>query len=166
MKTLLKIIVIGVLISGCKNNKIDGPKKPDQLVSEEKMVEVLYDMAILSSAKGVNRKLLENKGVIPNDYVYKKHEIDSIQFAQSNAYYAHDIKKYQSIYSRVKLKLETDKSRFQIILDGEKSKRDSIAKGNRKRDSLRRLNNRRVSDSLKKINPNEYLLEKVGKPRQ
>ena len=44
------------------------------------MVHVIVDMSLLSSAKGINKNKLQEQGVLPDDYVYKKHGIDSLQF--------------------------------------------------------------------------------------
>ena len=112
----LKYILLIVLIISCKNNSIDKPKKPDNLIPKDSMVEILYDISLVSSAKGVNKKLLENKGLVPEDYIYKKHNIDSLQFALSNEYYAFNLDTYEDIYNSVKLKLEEDKKHFQTIV--------------------------------------------------
>ena len=47
--------------------------KPDNLIDKDKMVLVLIDLSLVSSAKGINKRRLENKGVTPDVYVYKKH---------------------------------------------------------------------------------------------
>lgn len=149
MKRLVFILILILLCTfSCKDNSIERPDKPANLLTEEKMVDVLYDMVLLSAAKGVNKQIMETKGVYPDEYVYTKHKIDSIQFKESNTYYAYDIEQYERIYAKVKLKLEADKDVFQGKLDIERAKRDSIARSNKKRDSLKRVQNRKKKDSL------------------
>ena len=149
---IAKYIVIFFCVFACDSADSDRPKKPDNLISKEQMAEVLYDMALLSSAKGVGKRTLENTGINPEIFVFEKHNIDSLQFKLSNAYYAYDIEEYESIYEQVKQKLEQDKKGFQTILDEEKRKRDSIAKRNRKQDSLAKLKrNRTRGDSLNRV---------------
>ena len=138
MKNFILFYLLVCLIS-CKNNTIDRPEKPDNLISKEKMAEVIYDMALINSAKGINRTTLENKGIQPKEFIFEKHNIDSIQFAQSNAYYAFDLTEYNNIYEKVKIKLEADKNFFSAELAEERKKRDSLAKLIKERDSLEKL---------------------------
>ena len=86
MNRLIKLIGCLFLVMACSRK--NEPKKPDNLISEAKMEQILYDLYIINAAKGVNRKMLETKGFFPESYVLKKHEIDSVEFAESNAYYA------------------------------------------------------------------------------
>ena len=139
----LKYFLLIVLIISCKNNSVERPKKPDNLIPKDSMVEILYDIYIISSAKGVNKKLLENKGIVPEDFIYKKHNIDSLQFALSNEYYAFSLETYEDIYNSVKLKLEKDKKHFQTIIFVEQKEKDSLNKIKRKQDSLIKRKNRK-----------------------
>ena len=154
----LKILCLVLLFLGCENNKINKPKKPENLISKTVMVDVLYDMALISSAKGSDRRILEEKGIVPQEYIFSKYDIDSLQFVASNNYYSHDIDLYDQLYSQVKSKLEKDKEEFNEILrkeKEEKAKQDSITKINRKhKDSLRKLgkdkNGKQIREMFKK----------------
>ena len=77
---------IAILISACYGNK--KPKKPENLISKKDMVNILIDIRIMASASGKNRQKLDELGIHQDDYIYKKHNIDSLQFALSNNYYA------------------------------------------------------------------------------
>jgi hypothetical protein len=108
-----KIFFIIVILFGCNKN-IQKTPMPDNLISEEKMVDVIYEMTLMSVSKGVNRRILENNGVIPEKYIFEKYNIDSLQFVLSNEFYSNDLNKYLDIYNRVKEKLQENK---QIIMD-------------------------------------------------
>lgn len=138
MTRILKFIFLVSIFVSCQNNRAKGPDKPDNLIPEEEMVEVIYDMSLISAAKGVNRKTMEIEGINPEQFVYDKHNIDSLQFALSNAYYTYDLKTYAQLYARVKVKLQEDKDRFNAILDTEKKAKDSLnkLKRNRKKDTI------------------------------
>ncbi|QXP60328.1 DUF4296 domain-containing protein [Olleya sp. HaHaR_3_96] len=97
-------LLIVLLFVSCYG--VQKPDKPDNLLSENKMVDVLVDLTIMSSAKGINKRELENRGIMPDSFIYNKHKIDSAQFVSSNDYYAHDIEKYNEMYVKVKTKLE------------------------------------------------------------
>ena len=113
------------------------------------MVEIIYDMSIISAAKGVNKRIIENKGIVPQKYIYDKHNIDSLQFARSNEYYSYDLRTYQKLYDRVKTKLQQDKARFNKIIEADRTKKDSISEKNRaRRDSIIKAKSREVNDGL------------------
>tara|TARA_B000000437_G_C11459537_1_gene229949 strand:+ start:24 stop:458 length:435 start_codon:yes stop_codon:yes gene_type:complete len=87
---------------------------PDNLIPEEKMVDILYDMSLISVSKGINKRILENNGMKPKKYILKKYNIDSLQFVVSNEYYSKDLEKYLKIYEEVLNKLEMNR---EIIVD-------------------------------------------------
>lgn len=107
------------------------------------MEKILYDLYVINAAKGVNRKLLEDKGIVPESYVLNKHQIDSTQFAQSNAYYAYDPDLYKIMVEKIKARLEKDKEAYE---DAEKK---ASKEAKRRRDSINRVNEKR-RDSIKK----------------
>lgn len=141
MKQFLYILVIFVFAVSCDNKS--KPPKPNNLISTDKMENILYDLYVINAAKGVNRKLLEDNGIIPETYILNKHKIDSAQFAESNAYYAFDTDLYKSMVEKVKSRLQKDKERFED-LEKKKSK-----KAKRRRDSISRVNDKQ-KDSIKK----------------
>ena len=113
MNKLQRIIIL-CLVFSCNNTLNQNNKPPENLISKEKMVDIIYDMTLINVAKGVNKSILENNGIIPEQYLFNKHSIDSILFAKSNEYYSYDLKTYQTIYDNVKIKLEKNKK---IIID-------------------------------------------------
>jgi hypothetical protein len=134
-----KVILVLFLFLSCKNNKVSHPEKPDNLLSEKEMVDIIYDMSIMSAAKGVNKKLLEREGIQPESFIYDLHDIDSVQFSESNDYYTYDLKTYERIYNKVKQRLEKDKGRFDSLVKEEKRIKDSLALvEKKKKDSVKR----------------------------
>ena len=98
---------------------------PDNLISEEKMVDILYDMSLISVSKGINKMILENNGMKPKKYILKKYNIDSLQFVLSNDFYSKDLKKYLMIYEDVLKKLENNRD---VILDSIENYKKNRAK--------------------------------------
>ena len=78
------------------------------------MVDILYDMSLISVSKGINKRILENNGIKPKKYILKKYNIDSLQFVVSNDYYSKDLERYLLIYETVLNKLETKR---ELIID-------------------------------------------------
>lgn len=123
------------------------------MISEDKMVKVLTDLSILNSAKNFNKRFLEETGVRPNTYLYEKHEIDSLQLANSTEYYAKKYDLLDRIYSRVNVNLEKMKKDLEIVRTEEKRIEDSIRIADtlgKPKDSIRdiQLIKSRVTDSL------------------
>jgi len=143
MRNLLSFIVL-LTFFGCGDG-IERPPKPEDLISQDEMAEIMYDVYLLNSAKGVNKKILEENGIYPEKYVFEKYGIDSTQFAKSNDYYAYDIKTYESILQKIKEKIELKKTEYEALEKAEEEARK------KKEDSLRKVRTKE-KDSLLKIN--------------
>lgn len=143
------ILIFAVLLVSCQN--VEEIKKPDSLIPEQKMVEVLTDLSILYSAKNYNKKILEETGLPLKTYLYEKHQIDSLQLAQSTEYYAKNYIQFKKIYNQVKLNLDKMKTDLEVVQAEENCVEDSIRDAETMTDSLRERPqiNRKLIDSLK-----------------
>ena len=103
-------------------------KKPSNLIPEDQMAEILYDVMLINSAKGVNKQLLEKNIKNPQEYIYKIYNIDSLQFVESNAYYTYKSDTYKAIYEKIELKLAAQKTEYQALAEEQKRVKDSIKK--------------------------------------
>lgn len=135
------ILIILSLFVACLGN--DKPEKPANLISKNKMEDILHDLFIINGAKGANKKLLEDLGFQPETYVLNKYNIDSAQFANSNTYYAFDNEVYKSIIENVKARLEIEKEAYQ-----EEQRKEGL-ETKRRRDSINKVK-KRINDSLSK----------------
>jgi hypothetical protein len=138
MKYLILLLILGLGL-GCAEDI--SPKKPDNLIAKEQMVNVLYDIAILNAAKGTLKNVLEEEGIYPQKYLFEKHKIDSLQFAQSNDYYSYDVSTYEEIIDQVNAKIEAQRKIYEEKVDKEAKRQQ------RKKDSIRELSDR-VNQSL------------------
>lgn len=118
------------------------PEKPANLLSEDKMAEVLYDMFIVNSAKGVNRKILETNGIFPETFILEKHSIDSLQFAQSNDYYAYDLDEYESILNTVEKRINAEKKIYEDLKEKEEAEQKRL------KDSLKEARNKALKTTI------------------
>ena len=132
----LRYVIFALVLVSCYD--IHSPDKPKDLISEGQMVSILVDMSLFNSAKGINKKILDDNGITSGEFIYKKHGIDSLQFANSNHYYTYHIEDYSFIYERVKDSLNRLKTTY-------KSKEDERKKKRRRDDSIRRQRNRDTS---------------------
>tara|TARA_R100000935_G_C2817092_1_gene157830 strand:- start:360 stop:839 length:480 start_codon:yes stop_codon:yes gene_type:complete len=120
----LKVFIFACFLSSCQN--IEEVNKPDNLIPQDKMVEVLTELAILNSAKNKNKRTLEETGLQPDTYLYSKYEIDSLQLAESTTYYAKKYDQFDNIYQKVRQNLEVKKAKLEVIREEEQRIEDSI----------------------------------------
>ena len=157
MKTAFLLVIIVFLMS-CENLEM---KKPFNLISENQMVEILYDVVLINSAKNVNKQLLEKNIKNPEAYIYKKHNIDSLQFVESNAYYTFKSDIYKSIYEKLELKLTTQKTEHEALVKEKKRIKDSIRKS--KQPKIDTLNTKRQKKFESKMKPPLKKTDKLQK---
>ena len=98
-----EIILMLLLLLSCVNFE-EAP--PENLIGEEKMADLIFELAVLDAAKGFVPKDQKERIELDADSFYMFHEIDSAQFTSSNAYYAKHPKAYLRIVSMAKTKLE------------------------------------------------------------
>jgi len=106
MRIVATVFFLIVLVS-CSQTVID---KPENLIDEDKMVTILYDLALLEAMNSQKPAILDSNQVDVTKYIYKKHKIDSMQFAVSSQYYASDIENYKSMYEKVAERLDEKKA--------------------------------------------------------
>jgi len=101
IKTLLLAFLL-VFIS-CANTV----EKPKKLIDKDKMVDILFDIALLEAVKSqnINGGISSKKA---NEFLFKKYQIDSLQWEENNKYYASDIEEYKKMYQEVKRRLEEE----------------------------------------------------------
>lgn len=122
MRIILTLIIL-VIVQSCKdfNNK-----KPENLISEDKMVEILFDLEIINAARGDNKKIIEEKISNVNNYLQNKYKIGIDQFENSISYYSSDILKYSMIIQEVEQKLDSTKNLIQKKIDAKRNRQDSL----------------------------------------
>ena len=96
-------------------------------MSEEEMVNFLFDINIINSSRAFRNKSELNYYNIKDSLLFKKHKIDSIKFYNSNFYYASNPKIYLKIYSKLEKKLNKLKDSLSIELEKyAKKRKDSL----------------------------------------
>lgn len=113
------VLLVFIMLLSCNEKVVE---KPENLIPEEKMVAVLYDMAVINAAKNMNQDILLEYDIEPMAYIYSKHGVDSLQFVKSDLYYASNPSEYETIYTAVKDKLEKDEQ----YMEERQKKMDSI----------------------------------------
>jgi len=92
-----KYLLIIVLIIGCSENV------PDNLIDKEKMENIIFDIMILNESSGFDLKV--EKNLLSDEFIYKKYNIDSLQFFESELYYSKNPRDHYEIYAKVKIRI-------------------------------------------------------------
>ena len=91
-------------------------EKPENLIGEEKMVDLIFELALFDASKAFVIKGETDRIGLDGESFYQYHNIDGTQFAVSNAYYAKQPKSIFTLQAQLKknwriLKKEWRKSR-------------------------------------------------------
>lgn len=130
MKKGISLLAILALL-GCKEDLV---KKPDLLIEKSKMMDIMYDLALLEAIKYQNPAVLDSNQIRPKQFIYKKYKIDSLQLAQNNIYYAADYKNYKIMFESVVKRIANEKKRINSVIKlEEKKKKIRIAQLKKKR---------------------------------
>lgn len=126
MKDLPILLILLLSFFGCQN--VDQPEKPENLISKDKMVDILTETYLANASRSVDNKSIIRKGIMMDDLIYKNFGVDSLQFAKSNAFYAADVNTYMSIFQEVETRLDVKRKRMDSLWERERRIRDSIGK--------------------------------------
>ncbi len=145
MKNVLAYMLLGaVLLVGCGKNEVI--EKPDNLIPKDKMENILYDIAILSSSRGYSATILEENGIAGEEMLYNKYGIDSLQLAQSNVYYSSKPEEFSKLFGKVQKRLE----KYKAKLDIERQAKNKKAQDKSKADSVKTIDPKKLKQEMKK----------------
>ena len=119
MKKGISLLAILALL-GCKEDLV---KKPEHLIEKSKMMDIMYDLALLEAVKYQNPAILDSNQIRPKQFIYKKYKIDSLQLAQNNIYYAADYKNYKIMFESVVKRIANEKKRVNSVIKLEEKKK-------------------------------------------
>lgn len=100
MRKLVVVFTVFLVLSCSK-----GIEKPNNLIDEDDMVDMIYDISLLDAMKSQGVTTATSYPTM-TQFLKNKYKVDSLTFAQSAQYYASDQKKYKEIYEEVKERLE------------------------------------------------------------
>ena len=125
MKKLVTLFLLFAILISCQKPAVS---KPDNLIDEEVMVDIMYDISILEAMKSQKVVVLESNEINPSTYIYKKYKVDSLQFANSDKFYASDIKKYKEIFDKVNKRMEEKMEGLKKATNSKRAPDDNLTK--------------------------------------
>jgi hypothetical protein len=120
MKKIILLLAIVIVFVSCKDEVV---KKPNRLIEKETMVNIMYDLSVLDGVKYQNPASLDSFKINPNKYIYNKYKVDSLQFAQSNIYYASDYEEYSGFVDQINARLIKNKAEATAIMKAQAKKK-------------------------------------------
>jgi len=137
-----RFLLVLLLVTVSCDKKFKAPK-PDRLIDQSVMEEILYDINLLKAVNSKNYKILKDNNIQPDVYIYEKYNIDSLELRQNIAYYASaSLKKSKEMEQRMGLRFEEKKLLIEKRIDDK-------SKINDRKDSLRFLNKKSTKDRRK-----------------
>ena len=147
MKKRISLLATLTLL-GCKDDLV---KKPDVLIDKSKMMDIMYDLALLEAIKYQNPAVLDSNQIRPKQYIYKKYKIDSLQLAQNNVYYAADYKSYKIMFEEVVKRIANEKKRANAAVKLEQKKNNiRMAKLKKKKQLAKKVKDSIAALKIKK----------------
>ena len=93
-----KYLLVYIFMIGCSSNA------PEDLISEEKMESIIFDIMILNASSGYDLKI--DNDMISDELIFRKYDIDSAQFYESELHYSRNPRIHFNIYSNVKRRIQ------------------------------------------------------------
>lgn len=103
----------------CKKELV---KEPKRLIEKGKMIDIMYDLSLLDAMKYQNPLSLDSINSDPKKFILRKYKVDSLQFAQSNIYYAADYDTYKDMYDEIGKRLAVKQRAVDSIVKIEQKK--------------------------------------------
>ncbi len=118
-----KYIVLSLLLLSCAEKQV---RRPENLIPKGRMVNILYDIAVLDAIDGTYPKALERNRITVMAFVYEKYGIDSLQLAESDLYYASRPQEYEEIYQTLENRIASQRDSLNEVIRGvnEKGRED------------------------------------------
>ncbi|MBF4986019.1 DUF4296 domain-containing protein [Nonlabens mediterrranea] len=139
MRKLIAILLV-ITIGACSG--IERTPKPDPFFDTEKMASIMTDVYLIEGSMTSNRKSFVDLGVVPDQYIYSKHGIDSISFKNNFNYYADRVEEYIEV-------LELVEKRLLVVKDSVTLRQSNSKKDIQKIDSISKSKIDKVLESVK-----------------
>ena len=145
MRQFILLGVIILMVFSCKKAHIIPA--PENLIGEDQMVNILYDIQVLNAANGSSPDMIKHNDIVLESYIYEKYQIDSLQLVNSTIYYASKADEMIKIYELVNNRLDTIKKRLEEERKKEVARNDSIRNLKRKQlDTLKNTPIKKISE--------------------
>lgn len=103
MKQVGLFLLLFIAFLGCKEPIVD---KPEKLIDKDIMIDIYYDISILNASKATAANKLEEYNFDPEEYIYRKYNVDSAQLSQNSIYYTSNPNVQLEMFTEVEKRLQ------------------------------------------------------------
>jgi hypothetical protein len=123
MKKRILILMTLLFVFSCQEKQLI--QKPANFISENEMTAILVDYYLAKGYNDIEKtnkrvQKSEDEAINPSAYIYKKHNIDSLQFAQNMNYYLTQEEIILAIFTDAQNQLKTLEKKYKAINKKEK----------------------------------------------
>ncbi len=97
------VLFLSLLTVACGTQMIDPPER---LIEKDKFVDILFDLSIYNGVKNNTTPAFTSSNLQIMPYLYSKYDFDSVQFFESNLYYASRGDLYLAMFDTVRARIE------------------------------------------------------------
>ena len=119
MRNFIPFFLLIVTISCNENTTLE---KPENLIDVKTMEEILFDLSLMQSMQSNSYTSDKMKAYFSSEYIYIKHNIDSLQLSESEVYYSKTPKIYLEIHKKVLSRLNKVKDSMEEVSKKERAK--------------------------------------------
>jgi len=125
MKPISRLIclsLLGCTVFSCAKKFVD---KPEPLLSEETMIDIYYEIALLNSLRTITPAELQKAEIQTMPYIYRKFDIDSLTLTRNTNYYVSQPDVFSSIYDSVLTRVRRNSARVDTLRTRSEQQLDS-----------------------------------------
>ncbi len=101
MKKLIFLLLF--IVAACGTRMIDPP---EHLIEKDKFVDILFDLTLYNGIRNHTTPVFSTQELRIMPYLYSKYDFDSLQFFESNLYYASRGDLYLAMFDTVRVRIE------------------------------------------------------------
>lgn len=114
MKKIVLFIFL-IFISACDKN-FSAPE-PENLIDQQKIEDILFDIKLLSASKSKEYKIFKDNNIEIAPFIYEKYKIDSTDLSQNIAYYtSHSFEIAKEIEKNIELRFQNQLNEVEAVL--------------------------------------------------
>lgn len=110
---MIRTLLIGLMFFTALSCSTRMLEPPEQLITKDKFVDILYELTVYNGVKNNTTPAFTSSDLQIMPYLYSKYDFDSVQFFESNLYYASSGDLYLAMLDTVRARIE----RTEILLD-------------------------------------------------
>lgn len=100
LKRVVTILILSAFILSCSD--VQEIEEPDNLISEDKMIDIYTDMILLDAVERSSPKNFKAYELESSEHIVNKYKIDSVTLSENIKYYNLNFEKNTRIYEKVK----------------------------------------------------------------